>query len=201
MLTMISFFGIILVTMSEIHTVGIIGGGMVGGAVKNFFESAKVYDKYKKFDTIVEVGRAKFIFICVPTPTNDDGIDLSMVDEAVANAVSHLVDSENQLIVIKSTVLPGTTQAFQDKYPGINFAFNPEFLRDKYAAEDFVKNDRQIVGYTSKTKSSLLISELSDILPKAAYRKTVRSEVAEMIKYAGNTFLALKVIFANQIYD
>lgn len=182
------------------HTIGIIGGGIVGGAVKNFFPAAKVYDKYKDSDPIEEVCKSRFIFICVPTPY-DGGLDLSIMDEAIENTVQHLSDAENQLIVIKSTALPGTTQKYQEKYSEVNFAFNPEFLRDKTANEDFIKNDRQIVGYTSKTKDSELVSELLSILPPAPYQKTVPSEVAEMIKYAGNTFLALKVIFANQIYD
>ncbi len=182
------------------HLVGIIGGGVVGSAVKNFFNSAKVYDKYKDSDPIEEVAQARFIFICVPTPYNG-GFDLSILDEAVENVVTHLVDSANQLVVIKSTALPGTTEKYQQKYPLINFAFNPEFLRDKTANDDFLKNDRQIAGFTSKTKDNPLISELLEILPEAPYRKIVPATVAEMIKYASNTFLALRVIFANQIYD
>lgn len=187
--------------MSEKATVGIIGGGVVGGAVKNFFKDAKVYDKYKPLDPITEVAKQRFIFICVPTPTNEQGIDLSIMDEAIANTVSNLANPANQLIVIKSTAWAGTTQAYQDKYPQVNFAFNPEFLRDKTAKEDFINNDRQIVGYTKKTKDSPLVKELLDILPKAPYQKIVPAEDAELIKYAGNTYLALQVIFANQIYD
>jgi UDPglucose 6-dehydrogenase len=185
--------------MREI-TIGIIGGGVVGGAVKNFFRSAKVYDKFKKFDTIEEAGAARFIFVTVPTPFTDR-LDLSMVDDAVANVVSHLTKAENQLIVIKSTVLPGSTQAYQDRYPHANFVFSPEFLRDKTANEDFIKNDRQIMGCTSKTKNNPLVEELMSILPPAPYQKIVPSQDAELIKYAGNTFLALQVIFANEIYD
>ena len=131
----------------------------------------------------------------------EGSLDISIVDEVVADLSKILPDPANQLVVIKSTALPGTTQKYQDKYPELNFAFNPEFLRDKTANEDFVKNDRQIVGYTDKTKDSQLIKELLSVLPPAPYQKIVSSEVAEMIKYAGNTFLALKVIFANQIYD
>ncbi len=181
-------------------TIGIIGGGVVGGAVKNFFKAAKVYDKYKNLDPIEEVAKSKFIFVCVPTPYNG-GFDLSILDDAVENAVTHLSDPDNQLIVIKSTALPGTTEKYQQKYPKANLVFNPEFLRDKSANEDFLKNDRQIVGYTRKTKGSPLISELLEILPPAPYQKIVPATSAEMIKYAGNTFLALRVIFANQIYD
>lgn len=182
------------------NLVGIIGGGVVGSAVKNFFPEAKVYDKYKSLDSVEEVGKSRFIFICVPTPYND-GLDLSMTDDAVANAVNHLVDPENQLIVIKSTVWPGTTQKYQDKYPQANFAFNPEFLRDKTASEDFKNNDRQIVGYTKKTQGNPLVEELLGILPATPYAKLVPAEVAEMVKYAGNTYLAMQVIFANQFYD
>lgn len=186
--------------MQDNPTIGIIGGGVVGSAVKNFFPTARVYDKYKNLDTIEEVGKCRFIFICVPTPY-EHGLDLSMVDDAVANAVQHLTDSVNQLIIIKSTSWAGTTQAYQDKYLAANFAFNPEFLRDKTANEDFIHNDRQIVGYTTKTKDSPLVKELLSILPQAPYQKLMPSGAAELTKYAGNTFLALQVIFANQLYD
>jgi len=186
--------------MSDKPTIGIIGGGVVGGAVKNFFLDAKVYDKYKNLDTIEEVGKCRFIFICVPTPFNN-GLDLSMVDDAVANAVRHLTDPANQLIVIKSTSWVGTTQSYQVRYPQANFAFNPEFLRDKTANEDFLHNDRQVVGYTTKTKDSPLVKELLAILPQTPYQRLMPSGAAELVKYAGNTFLALQVIFANQLYD
>lgn len=182
------------------NTIGVIGGGIVGGAVKNFFKDAYVYDKYKPMDSIEDVARARFIFICVPTPY-ENGLDLSIMDEAIGNVVSRASDAAEQLIVIKSTALPGTTENYQKKYPQANFAFNPEFLRDKSANEDFIKTDRQIVGYTSKTKGHPLVSELLSILPRAPYEKLMSSGEAEMIKYAANTFLALQVIFANQLYD
>ena len=181
-------------------SVGIVGGGMVGGAVKSFFPDAKVYDKYKNFDSIIEVGKAKFIFLCVPTPHNDK-LDLSIMNDAVENTIKHLVDPSNQLLVIKSTVWPGIAQSYQDRYPQANFAFNPEFLRDQTASADFAKPDRQIIGYTKKTKDSPMLVELLEILPKAKYQKIVPAEVAEIMKYAANTFLAMQVVFANQIYD
>jgi len=84
-------------------TIGVIGGGIVGGAVKSFFPDAKVYDKFKDLDAIEEVGKCRFIFISVPTPYNGR-LDLSITDDAAANAVRHLADPENQLIVIKSTI-------------------------------------------------------------------------------------------------
>ncbi|TSA45460.1 UDP-glucose/GDP-mannose dehydrogenase family protein [bacterium] len=181
-------------------SIGIIGGGVVGGAVKNFFRQAKVYDKYKPLDKIEEVGRARFIFICVPTPYNGT-LDLSVMDDAVSNVVNHLVEPENQLIVIKSTVWAGTTESYQKKYPNVNFAFNPEFLRDKTANEDFIKTDRQVVGFTSKTKDHPLIKELMAILPPAPFQAFWESAEVELVKYAANTYLALQVVFANQIYD
>lgn len=181
--------------------VGIIGGGVVGGAVKNFFHDAPIYDKYKSLDPISEVARSRFIFICVPTPSTNGRFDGSMMDDAVENAVTHLDRPAEQLIVIKSTVLPGTTQKYQDKYPEANFAFNPEFLRDKTANEDFVKTDRQLVGYTAKTKGSPLLDELLETLPRAPYERILPSPAVELIKYAANTFLAMQVVFANQIYD
>src|SRR3989344_3069925 len=182
------------------QSIGIVGGGIVGGAIKNFFKDARVYDKYKNLDSIEQAAGARFVFICVPTPY-ENGLDLSMMDDAVGNTVAPLADPANQLVVIKSTVLPGTTEHYQHKYPQANFAFSPEFLRDKTANEDFISNDRQIVGYTAKTKDSPLAGELLSLLPPAPYKKLMPASAAEMIKYSGNNFLALQVIFANQIYD
>src|SRR3989344_2199233 len=71
-------------TMNHQQLVGIVGGGIVGGAVKHFFQDALVYDKYKKLDPITAVARQRFIFICVPTPY-ENGLDLSAVNDAVAN--------------------------------------------------------------------------------------------------------------------
>ena len=122
------------------------GVGVVGGAVRNYLELTGIqpllYDPGKGLGSLKEINEAELVYICVPTPyVAGVGFD----DSAVADAISHLRGSKT--IVIKSTVLPGTTEKFQRLYPQQTLLFNPEFLRENRANEDFLTPDRQIVGY------------------------------------------------------
>lgn len=178
--------------------IGVIGGGAVGRAVAAYYGNVKIYDKYKPQDRIEDVAAADFIFVAVPTPYQD-APDLIEMDDAVINIVQHLPNPKEQVVIIKSTVIPGTTENYQKQYPQINFVFNPEFLTEKVAIEDFKKPDKQLVGFTEKTRE--LAQKVLEILPDAPYQKVLPARDAEMAKYAINAFYAFKVIFGNQIYD
>lgn len=176
--------------------VGIFGGGVLGNAMKQYFSQAKIYDKYNQIDPLEEVLGQEIIFICVPTPYIEGrGFDLTEMNNVFAN----LSDLKDKIVVIRSTVLPGTTRSYQEKYPNLKVLFNPEFLTEATAVEDFLHPDKQIVGHTEKTAE--VAQEILDILPEAPFKKNMRSEEAEMVKYMVNNYYALKVIFANQIYD
>src|SRR3989344_6964400 len=98
-------------------SIGIIGGGVVGQAVKSFYDgttSVKVYDKFKTMNTWEETVAQDVIYICVPTPY-DNGFDLSVVDEVLQK----LSLEQGKIVVIKSTVIVGTTDALQLKYPNL----------------------------------------------------------------------------------
>jgi len=184
--------------MLEKIKVGIIGVGMVGGALCHYFEKKGIepflYDRGKKLGSPEEVNKADVIFICVPTPFDKKkGFDLSYVKDAVSKIKGHKV------VVIKSTVCPGTTEMFQKKYSQHKFLFNPEFLVETKADEGMQRPDRQIVGYTKK--SCKVADRVLKLLPKAAFKRIIPATEAEMIKYFGNNFLTIKVAFANQIYD
>ncbi|MCX6760416.1 MAG: hypothetical protein NTW46_03695 [Candidatus Nealsonbacteria bacterium] len=173
---------------------GVMGVGMVGGALAKFLDKPLLYDKYKNIGSLEELNKADIIFICVPTPYKEDiGFDYSCIEEALSNIKG------NKTIVIKSTVLPGTTQKMQDKYPQHKILFNPEFLQEKTAIEDMKNPYEQIVGYTNLSRD--LAEMILKILPKAENEFIVSSGEAEMVKYFSNTFLATKVVFANQVYD
>ncbi len=181
--------------------IGICGVGMVGGALKNYFENIKkikpfLYDKGKNIGSVEEVRKADIVFLCVPTPFLKDGrgFDLSYVEGAC-----NYLDGQGKILVIKSTVLPGTTKDLQKKYPQHKFLFNPEFLSEATADEDMCNPDRQIVGYTEQSKEKA--KKIMDLLPKALVQKIIPATEAEIVKYFNNTFNAVKVIFANQIYD
>ena len=179
--------------------IGIVGVGMVGGALQRYFEKKGVkpflYDKGKNLGSMDEVNQADVIFACVPTPFNKDGkgFDLSFIEETCENIKGE------KIIVIKSTVVPGTTEQIQKKYPGHKLLFNPEFLTELTADQDMNYPDRQIIGYTKE--SYTVAGDVIQILPLAPYEKIMPATEAELVKYFGNTWFSIKVIFANQMYD
>lgn len=174
--------------------IGVIGVGAVGSAVAKVFDNPLLYDKYKGIGSIEEVNKADIIFLCVPTPYAPDiGFDLS----AIENAFS-IIEGE-KIVVIKSTVLPGTTDKMQKLYPHHKVLFNPELLRQRTAEADMKNPNEQIVGYTENSKD--YAQEVLDILPNAPNKFIVKAREAEMVKYFSNSFLASKVVFANQIFD
>jgi UDPglucose 6-dehydrogenase len=180
------------------HKIGIIGIGFVGGAVKKYFESKGVkpfiYDKPKKLGSVENINKANIIFICVPTPfIAPKGFDISYVKSAIK------ILKNPKIIVIKSSIIPGTTDKLQKQFPQHKIMFNPEFLKEASNYEDFINPDRQIIGITSKSKN--LAQTILKLLPRANLQKIMTAQEAEIIKYMGNTFLGLKVIYANQFYD
>jgi len=185
--------------MAKKFVIGIMGVGMVGGATKRYFETTGhevvSYDPFKGFDDASVLERADYIFVCVPTPydTERGGFDLSFVKEAM-----NLVP-ENKVVVIKSTVLPGTTVALQAEYPKLKVLFNPEFLTEESADQDMRFPDRQLVGYTKESYTAS--ADLIMLLPAAPFERVLPATEAEMVKYFGNTWFAVKVVFANQMYD
>jgi UDPglucose 6-dehydrogenase len=181
------------------YKIGICGVGMVGGAVNNYFKSKNItpllYDPHKKLGSIEEINKADVVFVCVPTPyLENSGFDLSYVEDAC-----NYLDGKGKILIIKSTIIPGTTDKLQKKFPQHKFLFNPEFLSEATADEDMRNPDRQLIGYTEKSKN--IAQEILDILPKAPYEKLLPATEIEMVKYFNNTFNAIKVTFANQMYD
>jgi len=190
------------------YKIGIAGCGMVGGAVKKYFENKPnyevfIYDK-KGLGSMADINRADYIYVCLPTPYVEGvGCDVGIIESVIEELTEYSRDTEGDIIskvfIIKSTVTPGTTQKLQDKYPQHKFLFNPEFLTEVTADNDMAFPDRQIIGYTEQ--SYTIAKDVLQQLPLAPYERIVKSEEAEMIKYFGNNWFALKVVFANQMYD
>lgn len=180
-------------------TIGIVAVGMVGGALQRFFTTSGyttvVYDPPKGYADAGVLATADYIFICVPTPYEEDkgGFNLSYVEEAFK-----LIPA-GKTVIIKSTVLPGTTEEFQKKYPQLKVLFNPEFLTEETADQDMKFPDRQVVGYTKE--SFTVAGDVMQILPLAPLERVIPATEAEMVKYYGNTWFSVKVVFANQMYD
>ena len=182
--------------------IGIIGQGFVGNAIyqsfKNFFELYTFDLDKNKSNTSFEIltKKCKVIFICLPTPMNSDG---SCNSSIVSNELKKLNKIGEFHIVIKSTVEPGTTEKFNNLYKKLSIVFNPEFLTERNAVNDFKNQNRIILGGPKNTTTR--IKQLySVVFPNAHIIKT-GSTHAEMIKYLTNSFLATKVIFANEIYQ
>jgi UDPglucose 6-dehydrogenase len=196
-------------TVSKVN-VGIIGLGWVGTPLKRYLEEHRGYRAGQDlhiFDIVKEkctgdIQKADIVFVTVPTPMRADGhCDLSIIEEVVSKI------SGEKIIVLKSTILPGTTEYFQKKHPEHKFLFNPEFLSERKAWLDFVKPDRQIVGFTHQSLD--VAHQVLSLLPRApfmspwgtkTYNQTrITATEAEIIKYAGNIHGARKVNWANAL--
>jgi UDPglucose 6-dehydrogenase len=183
---------------SENETIGIIGAGIVGGSLLRYLQDVghdvRVYDPPKGYASSAPLDDAEMVFVCVPTPyTLGVGFD----DSHLLEAISTLGGA--RVVVIKSTVLPGTTELLQERYPQHRFMFNPEFLREASAFEDFIAPDRQIVGCTAASRADA--DRVMRLLPRAPFELICGASEAEMAKYAANSFLAVKVSYANEIFD
>lgn len=195
-------------------TIGIIGFGFVGKAVAYGFEGydqerghepkhkVLIYDKYKKttpLDRVLE--ESEIIFICLPTPYDEDTlqIDLSIMEESIAEIAPKIAGS-GKVVMIKSTVVPGTTRRFAERYPEVNFGFNPEFLTEANYLQDFINTDRIIIGAENDWIAQRVID-----LYRCNFSSTpilrMSSTAAEIVKYQCNVLLASKVAVANIFYD
>jgi len=176
------------------YNTSIIGVGVVGGAMLSILPKSFIYDKYKKLGSVEEINKGDMIFICVPTPyDNKGGFDLSYVTEAIFYL------KKPKIVVIKSSIKPGTTDVLQKIFPQHKLIYCPEFLREKFAKEDVKKPNRNIIGFTNKSLDIAI--DILKILPRASEELVMPALEAELVKYGSNSFLATKVIFANQIYD
>ncbi|ASA78488.1 UDP-glucose/GDP-mannose dehydrogenase family protein [Thermococcus sp. 5-4] len=147
-------------------------------------------------------------FICVGTPSREDGsIDLTYVKQAAEEIGKVLKEKDSyHVVVVKSTVLPGTTEnvvkPILEEYSGrkafkdFGLAMNPEFLREGVALRDFLNPDRIVIGVQDERTREIL-EELYQ--PIDAPKLFTDIKTAEMIKYASNAFLATKISFANEI--
>jgi UDPglucose 6-dehydrogenase len=157
------------------------------------------------YNTYSPITDSDLSFICVGTPSNEDGSsDLSMVKAAAASIGESLRERiGSHVVVVKSTVPPGTTQKIvtptvlhSSGRTDIEFAMNPEFLREGKAIEDFMHPDRIVIGCNSPSACQIVRKVYSGI---DAPIFVTNLTTAEMIKYSSNSFLAMKISFANEM--
>jgi len=149
------------------------------------------------------VEKAELIFLALPTPPRPEGdADLSYLWQA-AEALAVLIRTP-KIVITKSTVPVGTARKlqafFEERVPGlVQVASNPEFLREGYAVEDFLKPDRVIIGTPNPTVAEKLRQLYLPYTRQGNPIYLMDWESAELTKYASNAFLALRVSFMNEI--
>jgi UDPglucose 6-dehydrogenase len=208
--------------------ISIIGSGWVGTAIGKglagmgyeviFYDIvSKNLPNFTK-DIDYAITNSDVSFICVPTPTASDGINLSYVTAASTNVGKALANKNGyHLVVVKSTVVPGTTEEvvipLLEDYSGksvregeIGVCMNPEFLteiseswsKDKEYKKDFFTEDRIVIGEYNKKSGDILAEVYKPSENKPIFRTDLKT--AELIKYASNCILATKISYWNEIF-
>tara|TARA_B100000989_G_C19518810_1_gene463048 strand:- start:1691 stop:2530 length:840 start_codon:yes stop_codon:yes gene_type:complete len=176
--------------------VGVIGNGFVGEAISFAFSSISeiyIYDKdpSRSLNDIESVHNCDFVFICVPTPMFQDGSqDISYVESTFEKA------SNKPIYILKSTVLPGTTERLSKKYSNLKIIFSPEFLTERTAKLDMLTQSRIILG-----GNFTLTDQAKNLFLQRFKNKNIiqtDSKTAELTKYMNNTFFATKVSMMNE---
>ena len=185
------------------YNIGILGFGFVGQAVANAFrpynnrvwtvdpilgnDISLLYDKNRTPDKLID-----FVFVCVPTPSLDSGeIDARIVQKCTDD----ILRNTDAIVIIKSTVTPGLIPTSS------RVVYNPEFLTEANAEEDFINAEYHILGGDPAACGDVmeLYRVQSNLLHKDFIVMT--KQEASLVKYATNAFLATKVTFFNQLYD
>lgn len=181
--------------------IGFIGQGWIGKHYADDFEARgfatvryALEEPYAQNKAAIK--DCAIVFVAVPTPSTPDGFSYEHVRSALT------IIAPGTTVIVKSTLLPGTTKKLQIEFPELYVMHSPEFLREASAAYDASNPDRNIVGiplendeFTERAKGVLTV------LPSAPYQTIMSAFEAEMVKYAGNCFLYTKVIFINALYD
>ena len=190
--------------------IGIVGRGFVGGAVAFGFSPSTGYESIIRiFDKDLDkathsleevVTESDFIFVSVPTPSNADGsINTSILESAIKDI--DLIASDhgtNAVILVRSTIVPGTTRNLSERFPSLRLVFNPEFLTERSANFDFISQSRFILGGATEDTDKVAA------LYRERFGKTLSCiqtdfESAELIKYVCNVFFATKISFLNEM--
>ena len=182
--------------------IAIVGHGFVGKAVDYAFTHSrveKVIIDPKYGNSVEELNDCDFAFVCVPTPMGVDGeIDSSIVE----TVVEYLRSNTEAVIVLKSTVTPEVIHRMEQHAPEEEISklvYNPEFLTEKNAQEQFVNPPFHVLGGVLGWEVEELYEDFSLCNPCPVYNMTAKE--ASFVKYGINCFLATKVTFFNQLFD
>jgi len=183
--------------------IGIIGLGFVGNAIKQAFwnEDQLVLvdnDRTRGRDPFQDLVQCDGVFICVPTPQDDDGTcDTAILEDILAKL--EIIKFEG-VIISKCTAPPDTYTRLNEQYP--NLVHAPEFLTAANAARDYANGKFAIIGGRIKAYRDLaesIIKQTQGGLGEHIHHCTIAE--ASLAKYAINTFMATKVTFMNELYS
>lgn len=182
-------------------TIGFIGQGFVGKSYADDFEE-------RGFDVVryslepeytgnkTKINKCDIVFIAVPTPSTTDGFDSSIVENSLS------LVGRGKIAVIKSTVLPGTTDKFQKQFSDKLIFVSPEFLNTSTAKKDAKNPILNIVGFSEEyPECKKEVQKVMSIMPKSKNEFILTAKEAELFKYTHNIHGFFRVIFANLIYD
>lgn len=190
--------------------IGIIGNGFVGKAT-NILENKNVNLVIYDIDpnlcvpvgtTLKDICNTDIVFISVPTPMNSDGSCHIGILESVVNNIKEICDLNKNLIVIRSTVPPGTSDH-------LNCYFMPEFLTEKNFVYDFINNEHWIFGLKHTEQDTLFKEKITQLFNYSFESNKIKfnnlhfvtNKEAEMIKLFRNNYLSVKVGFCNEIAE
>jgi len=187
--------------------ISIIGIGFVGSAMLNTFinkrmlnEEIFIYDKYLNLGNKQDINKGELIFLALPTPF--DSITKKYNIDAIHEILEYIHDiNSDNIVVIKSTVLPGTCEELATLY-NLKIVHNPEFLSAKTASKDFENTNHIVIGRTSKiTDKDLnkIKNFYMDYFPDAKYNISTSCE-SELMKLSCNSFYAIKIEFFTELF-
>ncbi len=192
----------IIFNLYEDHMkIGFIGQGYVGKNMADDFEARSYSTVRYSLEPAYAgnkdvIGACDVIFVAVPTPSTPEGFDYSIVKNAIS-----LVRS-GASVVIKSTLLPGTTESLQREYPDRTILFSPEFLCEATAAHDAAHPIFNIIGTTEDSDvQKKAAEEVMALLPLSKNQFFTTATSAEIFKYAHNIQGYMRVILSNLLYD
>ena len=187
------------------YNIGIIGNGFVGSAISNGFSlkaNVRIYDinENRRTHSLEEtINLSEFIFLCLPTPMTEVSggpIDLNIYYDCLSQ-IKKIYQDKQQVFIIKSTVIPGTTEQFCNRFPDFNFVFNPEFLTERSANLDFINATRIVLG--GPEHHTTRVEKL--YRTRFPYKSIIHTDykTSEMIKYMCNCFFSTKISFLNEM--
>lgn len=183
--------------------IGVIGLGVVGQAVFSAFGSKLPTTGFDKFGIFADneyfekILQTDIVFVCVPTLTIDGSQDQTPLHD-VSIKLSRA--GYKGVVCVKCTVTPGTMKALAEKYTNLRFAHNPEFLTAAKPFEDFMQQ-KEIIISGDYPDSHPVYEAYRALFPDTPIRRYGDFYVTEIAKYYSNCFLAVKVTFANEMYE